>query len=62
MSLSLLCFELRISIEVQIGVLNLQAFTNSCFHLLFWNQWPSKCWVTSLHQFVCLCSIHVWCS
>jgi len=42
MHLSLLGFELRISIEVQIGVLNLQAFTNSCFHLLFWNQWPSS--------------------
>ena len=37
MHLSLLCFELRIPLEVQIGVLNLQAFTNSCFHLLFWN-------------------------
>jgi hypothetical protein len=42
MHLSLLGFELRISIEVQIGVLNLQAFRNSCFHLLFCNQWPSS--------------------
>ena len=28
---------------------------------LVWNQLPPKCWVISLHQFVCLCCIHVYC-